>query len=660
MKRVGVFVCHCGSNIGGVVDCAKVAETAQDYPGVVYAVDNKYMCSEPGQELIKKAIKEQNLDRVVVASCSPRMHEPTFRRCVESAGMNAYFMEMANIREHCSWVHSAEKDKATEKSCDLVKMAVAKAIMNKPLQKATIPVTDRALVIGGGIAGIQAALDLANAGHVVDVVEKEPSIGGKMAQIDKTFPTLDCSACILTPKMVDASSHPNINLITYSEVEKVDGFVGNFDVTIRKKARSIDMSVCTGCGVCMSKCPSKVDSEFEMNLSKRRAIYTPFPQAIPNKPVIDRDNCTYFKTGKCGICQKVCTLDAIDFTQEDELVVTRYGAIITATGFEQFDHSVYGEYGYGKYPDVITGMHFERLINASGPTMGKIKRPSDGKVPKNVVFIKCVGSRDEAKGKAYCSKTCCMYTAKHATLVTEKIEDSNVYIFYMDVRTGGKGYEEFYNRTREKYAAQYIRGRVSKVFKQGDKLIVRGEDTLLSRAVEIEADMVVLATAMVPQEDASKLAQKIGIGYDKDHFFTEAHPKLAPVETHTQGVYLAGACQGPKDIPESVAQASAAAAKVCGLLSKSEMLTEPIISQVNESICVGCGLCVPICPYKAIDLKTISERDHGNIIERLVADVNGGLCQGCGACTVACRSAALDLKHFTDQQILAEVNALCL
>lgn len=660
MKRVGVFVCHCGTNIGGVVDCPKVAETALNYPGVVYAVDNKYMCAEPGQELIKKAIKEQKLDRVVVASCSPRMHEPTFRRCVENAGMNAYFMEMANIREHCSWVHAAEKDKATEKSCDLVKMAVAKAIMNKPLQKATIPVTDRALVIGGGIAGIQAALDLANAGHIVDIVEKEPSIGGKMAQIDKTFPTLDCSACILTPKMVDASSHPNINLITYSEVEKVEGYVGNFDVTIRKKARSVDMSVCTGCGVCMSKCPSKVDSEFEMYLSKRRAIYTPFPQAIPNKPVIDRDNCTYFKTGKCGICQKVCTLDAIDFTQEDELVVTRYGAIIVSTGFEQFDHSVYGEYGYGKYPDVITGMHFERLINASGPTMGKIKRPSDGKTPKNVVFIKCVGSRDEAKGKSYCSKTCCMYTAKHATLVTEKIEDSNVYIFYMDVRTGGKGYEEFYNRTREKYAAQYIRGRVSKVFKQGDKLIVRGEDTLLSRAVEIEADMVVLATAMVPQADASKLAQKIGIGYDKDHFFTEAHPKLAPVETHTQGVYLAGACQGPKDIPESVAQASAAAAKACGLLSKSEMLTEPIISQVNESICVGCGLCVPICPYKAIDLKTISERDHGRMIERLVADVNGGLCQGCGACTVACRSAALDLKHFTDQQILAEVNALCL
>ncbi len=660
MKRVGVFICHCGTNIAGVVDCASVAEKAKDYPGVVYSIDYKYMCSEPGQEMIKKAVKDHKLDRVVVASCSPRMHETTFRRCLENAGLNPYYVEMANIREHCSWVHANDKEGATEKASDLVKMAVAKAIKNKPLQKATIPVTDRALVIGGGIAGIQAAIDLANAGHVVDIVEREPSIGGKMAQIDKTFPTLDCSACILTPKMVEASSHPNINLLTYCEVEKVDGFVGNFDVTIKQKARSVKLDICTGCGVCMEKCPSKVDSEFELGMSKRRAIYTPFPQAIPNKPVIDRENCTYFNNGKCGICSKVCAAGAIDYTQQDELIVRRYGAIIVATGFELFDYSVYGEYGYGKYPDVITGLQFERLINASGPTMGKIKRPSDGKIPKNVVFIKCVGSRDEAKGKSYCSKACCMYTSKHATLVSEKIEDSNVYVFYMDVRTAGKGYDEFYNRTREQYDAQYIRGRVSKIYKKGDKLMVRGEDTLLGMPVEIEADMVVLATAMVAQPDASKLAQKVGIGHDKDSFFTEAHPKLAPVETHTQGVFLAGACQGPKDIPESVAQASAAAAKACALLSKTEMLTEPIISEVNEMMCAGCGACVPICPYKAIELKTITERVHGKTVERKVASVNSGLCQGCGACTVACRSASLNLKHFTDEQILAEVNALCL
>lgn len=660
MKRVGVFICHCGTNISAVVDCPSVAEEAKKYPGVVYSEDYKYMCSEPGQEMIKKAVKDHRLDRIVVASCSPRMHETTFRRCVENAGLNPYFVEMANIREHCSWVHADDPERATEKAKDLVKMAVAKVIKNKPLQKATIPVTDRALVIGGGIAGIQAAIDLANAGHIVDIVEKDPSIGGKMAQIDKTFPTLDCSACILTPKMVEASGHPNINLLTYCEVEKVEGFVGNFDVSIKKKARSVNMDICTGCGICTEKCPSKVDSEFELAMAKRKAIYTPFPQAIPNKPVIDRDNCTYFKNGKCGICAKVCPAGAVDFTQEDEIVVRRYGAIIVATGFELFDYSVYGEYGYGKYPDVITGLQFERLINASGPTMGKIKRPSDHKEPKNVVFIQCVGSRDNAKGKSYCSKACCMYTAKHATLVSEKIKDSNVYVFYMDVRTAGKGYDEFYNRTREQYDAQYIRGRVSKIYQKGDTLIVRGEDSLLGRPVEIEADMVVLATAMVAQENAAKLAQKIGIGYDKDLFYTEAHPKLAPVETHTQGVYLAGACQGPKDIPESVAQASAAAAKACGLLSKSEMLTEPIVSEVNERMCAGCGACIAICPYKAIELKTLAERLSGKTVERQVASVNSGLCQGCGACTVACRSASINLKHFTDEQILAEVNALCL
>lgn len=660
MKRVGVFICHCGTNIAATVDCEKVAESAKSLPGVAFSTDYKYMCSEPGQELIKKAIKDNKLDRIVVASCSPRMHEPTFRRCIESGGLNAYLLEMANIREQCSWVHPDDKEKATFKATELVRMAVAKVMKNEPLERSTIPVTKRALVVGGGIAGIQAALDIANAGHIVDVVEKEPSIGGRMAQIDKTFPTLDCSACILTPKMVEVANHPNVNLITFSEIENVEGYVGNFDVTIRKKARSVDMSLCTGCGTCTQKCPTKVQSEFEMEMMDRKAIYTPFPQAIPNKPVIDRENCRYFKTGKCGVCQKVCPTKAVDFTQEDELVTERYGAIVVATGFDLFDHSVYGEYGYGKYKDVITGLHFERLVNASGPTMGKIKRPSDGKVPKDVVFIKCVGSRDEVKGKAYCSKTCCMYTAKHATLVREKIKDSNAYVFYMDVRTPGKGYDEFYTRTTDKYGAKYIRGRVSKIYEKGDKLIVRGEDTLLGRPVEVEADMVVLATAMVAKADAAQLAQLIGFSYDQDNFYTEAHPKLAPVETHTAGVFLAGACQGPKDIPESVAQASAAAVKACGLLSKEVMPTEPIISAVNEAICAGCGMCVSICPYKAIDLKVIQERVQGKTVSRKVAVVNSGLCQGCGACTVACRSSALNLKNFTNEQILAEVDALCL
>ncbi len=660
MRRVGVFVCHCGTNIAGVVDCERVAKVAADFPNVAFATDYKYMCTEPGQEMIKKAIKEHNLDRVVVASCSPRMHEPTFRACIQSGGLNPYLFEMANLREQCSWVHANNKQQATSKAIDLVRKAVAKVVKDEPLQKSSIDITKRALVIGGGVAGIQAALDIADAGYPVTIVEKEPSIGGRMAQIDKTFPTIDCSACILGPKMVDAAKHPNIEIISYAQVEQVEGYVGNFDVTIRKKARSVDMKKCTGCGTCQEKCPTKVDSEFDMKLGKRKAIYTPFPQAVPNKPVIDRVNCTKFKTGKCGVCQKVCPVDAVDFEQQDELITEKYGAIVVATGFQQFDHSAYGEYGYGKYPDVITGLHFERLINASGPTMGKIKRPSDHKIPETVAFIKCVGSRDESKGHSYCSRTCCMYTAKHATLVSEKIPGSKSYVFYMDVRTPGKGYEEFYKRTVEEYGAQYIRGRVSKVYQKGDKLVVRGEDSLIGRPVEVEVDMVILAVAMEPHDDAGELARILGISKDKDYWFTEAHPKLKPVETHTAGIFLAGACQGPKDIPDSVSQAGAAASKAIGLLSKTQMEAEAFVSSVDESRCSGCMMCKGICPYKAIDAKTVTERINGKNVERQVAAVNKSLCQGCGACTVACRAGCLNLLGFTNEQILAEVEAVCL
>ncbi|MFZ3101706.1 MAG: CoB--CoM heterodisulfide reductase iron-sulfur subunit A family protein [Desulfitobacteriaceae bacterium] len=659
MRKVGVFVCHCGTNIAGTVDCEAVAKAAAKFPNVAFAMDYKYVCSEPGQKVIQDAIKEHNLDRVVVASCTPRMHEPTFRRCIAGAGLNPYLFEMANIREQCSWVHQ-DKAKGTWKAIDLVRKAVAKVVKNEPLEKTSIAITKRALVIGGGIAGIQVALDIADAGYPVTIVEKEPSIGGRMSQIDKTFPTIDCSVCILGPKLVDTSQNPLIDIVSYAQVEKVEGYVGNFDVTIRKKARSIDMSKCTGCGLCQEKCPTKVDSEFDMKLGKRKAIYTPFPQAVPNKPVIDRVNCTKFKTGKCGICQKLCPVGAVDFEQQDESISEKFGTIIVSTGFNQYDHSVIGEYGYGKYPDVITGLHLERLINASGPTQGKIKRPSDHKIPETVVFIQCVGSRDEAKGKSYCSRTCCMYTAKHATLVHEKIPGAQTYIFYMDVRTPGKGYEEFYKRTTEEYEANYIRGRVSKVYQRGDKLVVRGEDTLLGRPVEVEADMVVLAVAMEAREDAADLGRILGISTDKDHFFTEAHPKLKPVETHTAGVFLAGACQGPKDIPDSVAQAGAAASKAIGLLSKSQMETEPVVSEVNESRCSGCLMCKGICPYKAIDAKMIQERVGGKLIERQVASVNKSLCHGCGACTVACRAGCLNLLGFTNEQILAEVEAVCL
>ena len=657
MKRVGVFLCWCGSNIAGTVDVGKVAEQARRLPGVVHVEENKYTCSEPGQAAIVKAIKDQRLDRVVVASCSPRLHEATFRRTVESAGLNPYFFEMANVREHCSWIHT-DKETATPKAFDLVRMAVAKALRNEALTRGSITIEKRALVIGAGIAGIQAALDIADAGHEVILLEREPTIGGRMAQLDKTFPTLDCSQCILTPKMVDAAKHPNITLYTWSELEKVAGYIGNFTVTIRRKARGVDETLCTGCGVCQSKCPVKVPSEFDEGMGMRKAIYSPFPQAVPNRPVMDRANCTFFKTGKCKICERFCEAKAIRFDQEDSLIEVKVGAIVTATGFDLFKVEKYGEYGYGLYPDVINSLQFERLVNASGPTDGKIKKPSDHEIPKSVAFVLCVGSRDEQKGTTYCSRACCMYSIKHAIQFRDKVKDGRAYVFYMDIRTPGKSYEEFYKRAAVDYGVEFIRGRPSKIFSRNGKLVLKAEDTLLGRPIEVEVEMVVLAPAMLARNDAAKIAQTMSISYDGYGFLNEAHPKLRPVETNTAGIFLAGVCQGPKDIPDTVSQASAAASKVIGLLSHEQMATEPMIATVSEALCSGCLWCKPICPYQAIEAKTITEKIQGKVVSREVAAVNSGLCQGCGACTVACRDGAMNISGFTNDQLLAEVDEL--
>ncbi len=461
--------------------------------------------------------------------------------------------------------------------------------------------------------------------------------------------------------MVAVAQHPNIELITYAEVTGVTGYIGNFNVTIKKKPKYVDWDLCTGCGTCIEKCPTKkIKDEFELGLGLRTSIHMVYPQAVPGKPFIDAANCTKLTKDKCGVCEKVCPTKAIKFDDKEEFINKEVGAIVMATGYDLFNwEEAYGEYGYGKYPDVISGLHFERLVSAGGPTGGKIKRPSDGKEPKSVAFIKCVGSRDDTKGKSYCSRACCMYTAKHAYQVKDKIPDSEAYVFYMDVRTAGKNYEEFYQRALNA-GARYIRGRVSKIYPRGDRLVLKSEDSLLGRPVEVEADMVVLATAMVPAAGSDELARTVGFSMDKDGFYQEAHPKLQPVETFAAGVFLAGACQGPKDIPDTVAQASAAAAKVMGLLSKTRLATEPMVSEVDTNKCSGCGLCVPICPYNAITLEEIQERGHHGPIQRNVAVVNSSLCQGCGACVPACRTAALNTKGFTDDQLVAEVDALCL
>jgi len=644
--RIGVFVCHCGSNIKSVVDAPYIIEAVQKDTAVVHGAAYPYFCAEGGQQAIIAAIKEHALTAVVVSACSPRMHENTFRKAAAKAGLNPYFVEIANIREQCAWVHKNAAE-ATEKALALTLAAIAKVKRAVPLFPGESAVTKRALVIGGGIAGIQSALDMAEAGFEVVLVERDPSIGGKMAQLDKTFPTLDCAACILTPKMVDAAAHENITLHTFTEVEKIEGYIGNFTVTIRKKARSVNMTACTGCGDCWAVCPvKKIPAEFECGLANRAAIYVPFAQAVPNVPVIDRERCVRFRTGKCGLCANTCKPEAIDFKQEDEILSIECGAIVMATGFQVMPLTAFGEYGYHDSADVITALELERLTNAAGPTGGKLVRPSDGFVPKRVTFIQCVGSRSTQRGKPYCSKICCMYTAKHAIALKEKHPDMDVEVFYIDVRTAGKGFDEFYRRAVEVYGVRYIKGQVGKVVDIGGELHLSAMDLLENRRIDSTTDLVVLAVAIEPNHGAKALAQMASASVDTHHFFSEAHAKLRPVESATAGIFLSGVCHGPKDIPETVAQASAAAAKAIGVLAKDKLVTNPCVARVRDDACSGCGLCVPVCPYGALTLDA-------------TVRVNATLCQGCGGCAAQCPSRAMDLLGFSHEQVQAEVDALC-
>jgi heterodisulfide reductase subunit A len=651
-EKVGIYVCHCGSNIAGIVDCEEVARWAgENIEDVAVARDYKFMCSSLGQQMIEEDINKEGLTRVVVAACSPRLHEKTFRRACENAGLNPYLFQMANLREHISWV-TDDRRAATQKAKVMVAGAAERAKRQRPLEPMFVDVNPATLVVGGGIAGIQAALELADAGYPVYLLEREPSIGGHMAQFDKTFPTLDCSACILTPKMSEAGQHENVTLLTYSELEEVDGSVGNFKVKVRKRARKVDESLCTGCGVCIEKCPKRVTDEvFEAGLGKRKAIYTPFPQAVPRIPVIDTESCIWFQKGKCGTCKKVCPTGAIDYEQEDEIVEIEVGNIILATGWKLFDCARLPQYGYGRLPDVYTSMEFERLCNSAGPTGGKIVL-RDGKTePESIAIVHCVGSRD-AKLNSYCSGVCCMAALKFGHLVLEKT-NAEVYSFYIDLRTPMKEYEEFYQRLLDE-GMHFVRGRVAEVtsacrvpFEDG-KLIVQVEDTLLGRQRRIPVDMVVLMGALEPQADSEDTARKCHISCGEAGWFTERHPKLDPVATATDGVFVAGVCQGPKDIPASVAQGAAAAARVSGMIARGKVKIEPIVASIDEQMCSGCRVCNTMCPYGAIDF----------LADREVSRVNTALCKGCGTCVAACPAGAITGAHFTDEAILAEIEGV--
>ncbi|MCI6775581.1 MAG: 4Fe-4S binding protein [Methanobrevibacter boviskoreani] len=643
--RIGVYVCHCGVNIAAAVDCEAVAEYAGTLPNVVVAKDYKYMCSDPGQNLIQEDIKEQNLNRVVVAACSPRLHEPTFRRCVEEAGLNRYLFEFANLREHDSWVHMNEPEAATEKAKDLVRMAVAKVRLLEPLEPHMVDVNNNALVIGGGVTGIQTALDLGDMGFHTYLVERNPTISGRMGQLDKTFPTLDCSMCILAPKMVDCGKHENIELITYAEVTDVDGYIGNFTVTVNKKARYVDEETCTGCGQCTEVCPIEIPNYFDEGIGMTKAAYIPFPQAVPLCATIDKDYCI-----ECGLCVSACERGSIDLDQQPEEIKLEVGTIIAATGYDPYDPSGKYEYGYGRYSNVITGLEIERMINASGPTTGHVIKPSDGETPKRVAFIHCVGSRDEQIGKPYCSRVCCMYSMKNAQLCIDHEPDTEVTCYYMDIRAFGKGFEEFYKTSQEKYGIEFLRGRPAQIIENDDlTLTIRAEDTLLGKVTEYTYDLVVLSVGLEPPAGSNELRQTLGISKSSDGFYMEAHPKLRPVDTLTDGVYIAGVAQGPKDIPDSVAQGSAAAARAAIPMSQGKVAIEPIIASSDENLCGACEVCVELCPFSAISIVGEEGAKH--------AEINAALCKGCGTCVGACPSGAMDQNHFKTDQIMAQIDA---
>ena len=643
--RIGVYVCHCGVNIAAAVDVEAVAEYAGTLPDVVVAKDYKYMCSDPGQSLIQEDIKKYNLNRVVVGACSPRLHEPTFRRCVEEAGLNRYLFEFANLREHDSWVHMNEPEAATEKAKDLVRMAIAKARLLQPLTPSLVDVNNNALVIGGGVTGIQTALDLGDMGFHTYLVERNPTIGGRMAQLDKTFPTLDCSLCILAPKMVDCGKHENIELITYAEVKDVDGYIGNFTVTVEKKPRYVDEKLCTGCGACSEACPIEMPNYFDEGIGMTKAAYIPFPQAVPLCATIDKDYCI-----GCKLCDAACAPGAIDHDQKAEEIKLEVGTIIATTGYDPYDPSGKYEYGYGRYSNVITAMEIERMINASGPTTGHVVKPSDGKTPKRVAFIHCVGSRDEQIGKPYCSRVCCMYSMKNAQLCIDHEPDTDVTCYYMDIRAFGKGFEEFYKTSQEKYGIEFLRGRPAEIIENDDlTLTIRAEDTLLGKVTEYTYDLVVLSVGLEAPHGANELRQTLGISKSADGFYMEAHPKLRPVDTLTDGVYIAGVAQGPKDIPDSVAQGSAAAGRAAIPMAQGKVAIEPITATSDESICGACEVCVELCPFSAISI--VGDEGHKH------AEINVALCKGCGTCVGACPSGAMDQNHFKTDQIMAHIDA---
>lgn len=647
--KVGVYICHCGSNIAGVVDCASVAEYAATIPGVVSSRHYAYMCSEPGQALIKEDIKKLGVNRVVVASCTPRMHEPTYRKVLEECGVNPFFFEMANIREHVSWAHQNQKAEATEKAKDLVKMAVARAKKLEAVSKMEVGVIPNAVVLGGGIGGITTTLDLAAMGFKVTLVEREPYLGGNTAMLNKLYWGGEVSNTLKSyyEKLAASST---VTILTGAEVaEHIEGYIGNFTLSINQKPKFVDEK-CNNCGKCIEVCPVSMPNNFNYGLDQRKAIYKPFKVTYPDRYAIDEKACT-----KCGKCAEVCPQKAVNLDAKPMDLKIPTGTVIVATGFEPYVPE--GEFGFGKSKDVITTLQLERMLNPDGPTKGKLLRPSNGTAPKSVTFIMCVGSRQEkahmpaAKTtiNPYCSRYCCASALKNAILIKEQLPETEVYVMYRDIRTFGRQQEEIYRKARQ-LGIGFLRYKLDEqpeVTTNGNAHVLV-KDTLFGNKIDVESDMVILTEAMVPRHDVVELNAKLSITRSPDGFFQEQHPKMNPLDTFADGIFMGGTAQGPKDIIDTISQSSGAAAKASIPLSNGKVRMDLMTSVVDKDTCIGCGRCVDVCPYKALTLNP----------ETKVVDVTEVKCKGCGSCAATCPTGAAQLRHYKDGQIYAMVESL--
>jgi len=639
--KIGVYVCHCGHNIAGTVDVAKVAEFAGTLPNVVEAKHYMFMCSKPGVQLIKDDIEEKGINRTVVASCSKNQHGRTFAKTIEEMGLNKHLHQQVNIREFCSWVHKKDKEKASEKAMKLIEAGVNRARKLEKVETKRIPTTKAALVIGAGIAGLRASFDLAELGIPVYLVEKNSTIGGHMTRLNKTFPTNECPQCSISPLTNGVANHPLVELYTNAQVKSVEGSMGNYEIEIEIKPRYVKDN-CTSCGECAENCPVEVPSEWDKGMSMRNAIYKAYPQAIPATYVRDEKNCI-----NCNTCINICPVEAVDFSMETETKTFKVGSIVVAAGYEEYDPSEIEPYHYGQegYENIITQLQLERMLGPTSITNSEVLRPSDGKIPKHVVIIQCVGSRNEQVGNKYCTGVCCKFATKNAGIIKDNYPDTEVTICYIDIRTPGLNFEEYYMDAQQK-GVRFIRGRPSEVVRDpiSGELTVIVEDTLSQTPMQLKADMVVLSAAMVPPQGIGPLGSKLKILRSKEGFFKEFHIKMNPTLSSKGGIFLAGTVQGPKDISETVAHAGSAAALAAQPLVKGYIEKEMLVPKIDYDLCTDCGMCITACNPAAI-----SWNAEGR------PEVNDIACRSCGMCMPACPTAAIQLLNFSDDQLLDEI-----